>query len=207
MFLKKSLSSKDENAIILLDIIKRVVGRYNTVVVVNDNVENLSTVVSFFSKIGFTNINYIFEPKEEELCTLVHGNNINGASCSIQRNITVKTSDLSFYPCFKAAKNSYLKYGSIDFSSLEVIPENVELAALMYYYNPVYSNPRCDRCKYAIICHKGCYVSNYEKNLDITQPIVENCEIYKKEIDKMIDEQPDLNRLLIERRNTTECTR
>lgn len=207
MFLKKSIDFKCENAEILLDVIKNVVSKYKTVVVVNDNSNNLSTVFAFFDKIGADNINYIFDVDESTLCDLKFGNHIGGASCSIQKNITIRTSDLCFYPCFKAAQKGVLKYGCIDFESLELLPENVELAALLYYYNPTYSNPRCDRCKYSIICHKGCYIDNFVVNLDVTQPIVDNCKEYKAEIDKLIDANPELKRLMVERKNVAECTR
>lgn len=207
MFLTKNRDSKVENAEILLDVIRNVVGKYKTVIIVNDNNDNLSTIFAFFNRIGVDNINYILEPNKDILCTLEFGNHIDGASCSIQKNITIRASDLAFYPCFEAAKRGILKYGYIDFETLEILPENVELAALLYFYNPTFSNPRCDRCKYAVICHKGCYIDNFLKNKDVTSPIVENCKTYKEEMDKMIESNPKLNRLLLDRRNLPECTK
>lgn len=198
---------KRENAEILLDIIKNVVSKYKAVVVVNDNPDNLSTVFAFFDKLGIDGIEYTFEIDSTTLCTLSHGNNITGASCSVQKNITIRTSDLAFYPCFRAANLGILKFGYLNFETLELDPENVELAALLYYYNPAYSNPKCDRCKYALICHKGCYIDNFIVNKDVTQPIAENCNRYQIEIDSMVTEVPELSRLFIERRNAPECTK
>ena len=83
--MKKSLDFKCENAEILLDVIKNVVNKYKTVVVVNDNSDNLSTVFAFFDKIGVDNINYIFDVDELTLCDLRFGNHIDGAACSIQK--------------------------------------------------------------------------------------------------------------------------
>lgn len=203
----KNQDFERENSFILSDVIKRVVNKYHSVVIVNDCDENLSTIFAFFDKLGVHDIDYIMNINQEDICTMEHGYNISGASCSIQKVITIKASDLTFYPCFKAANMSILKYGRIDYMSLEIIPENIELAALIYFYNPTYSNPKCDRCKYAVLCHKNCYIDNYLVNKDVMQPVVEKCSVYKKEIDEIIIDNQDLKRLLIERRNSVECTR
>lgn len=193
-----------QNSEILADVIIRVVNKYNKVVIINDSDDNLSTIYAFFEKNGLKSINYIYEPNSEELCVLTHKPRKSGSSCSIQECITIKASDLSFYPCFKAAYKSILKFGRIDFETLELIPENIELATVLYFYNPVYSNLRCDRCKYCMICHKGCYIDNYILNRDFFQPILDNCNVYKKQIDEMIKNNPDLEKFIINRKDIYE---
>ena len=193
-----------QNSEILIDIIKRVASKYKKVVMVGDLTENVSTIYAFFDRLDIKNIDYIYNPSEKDLCSLEHRPRISGSSCSIQECITIKISDLSFYPCFKAAEKSILKFGRIDFETLELIPENIELATILYLYNPVYSNFRCDRCKYCAVCHKGCYVDNYIHNRDFFQPILKNCETYKKEIDEMIGSNPEMERFVVERKDIYE---
>lgn len=193
-----------ENSEILKTLIFSVLSIYNTVYVVGDNGENFDVIKRFFDSNGLKDVNYVFNDAGN-MCTLNHCILMNGSACNIQRVITVRESDLSFYPCFKAVNHHILKFGEIDKDTLELIPFNVELATLLYLYNPTYSNPKCDRCVYGQLCHKGCYIENYEVNKDFFQPIEGNCTEYQREINKIVDENQYLKRYLIQRGDRIEC--
>ena len=182
----------DENRTALKTLLFSVLSKYKTVVVVDDmhcHYEyRMKHIVDFFNSFGIDDINYIYVDDgvyREDICSLTHKDNRSACSCKIQNYITVKVSDLSIYPCYKCTKHSILKYGYID-ENLMLYPENVELAIITYFYNPTYSNPKCDVCRYAPLCHKGCYVERYNFNKDFFHPVEEKCIIYQSEIDCMV---------------------
>ena len=197
-----------DNSQIITVIISEIVKKYKKVVIINDENNNLSTIYSFFNKIGCNDVEYVLNLDKNEFCNREHGkSNINGTACEIQRAVTIKSSDLSFYPCWKAAEMGILKFATIDFQDLYLIPYNIELATILYMYNPAYSNLKCDRCKYCMLCHKGCYVDNYIVNLDFFQPVEENCKNYMKEIDYLIENNKEYANFLVNRRELVECTK
>lgn len=203
--MKKLTECELENSQIITDLIKRIVSNYHTIVVINDDDNNMSTVYSFISSLEIENINIIFD--DSEFCNLKHEPRFSGTFCRVQERITIKASNLGIYPCIKASAYPHLMFANIDFETLILIPKNIELALAMYLYNPVFSNLRCDRCEYSMICHKGCYVDNYIINKDFFQPILNNCNSYKSEIKKMIEKDSQLNKYIIKRREEVECGR
>lgn len=190
---------QDDNRAVLENILYLVLKKYKTIIIVNDAPENIHIAYQFFNKfcedynIGELNFN-IVEPEKtyDYICSRKHGDNSVGASCKIQQYVTVKTSNLSIYPCYKCINIDNLKYGSIS-TDMILYPENIELAFTMYSYNPSHTNPKCDRCDYRLICKKDCYIDRYKKNKDFLLPIEDNCKIYKNEILNTIFENDWIN--------------
>ena len=185
-----------ENSQIITDLITRIVNKYRTIIVINDCNDNMATVYAFIDKLGYKDVNIL--SGDTDFCKTKHGlSNIN-ASCRVNTRFAIRASSLGIYPCTRAFDYDHLMFAQIDCATLQLIPNNIELALALYLYNPQFSNVKCDRCKYNLLCHKSCYIDNYVINRDFFQPVWDNCEIYKQEIDDMIKDNPYLSRYLIE---------
>lgn len=107
--------------------------------------------------------------------------------CAISRSLCVRLGDLTICPCHRTSYK-HLNYGQFvveDGKIVDIKASNPMLANKLLLGNAI-TQLRCDRCKYNIICMRGCAGAQYETNLDPLIPIESVCDLMQAKINFLI---------------------
>lgn len=110
-------------------------------------------------------------------------------TCSFQSTLTIRCGDLSIVPCHRMSYDKFVAGKLVidnDGNLENVMSNNCEFYLKSYLTNPNLSQIKCDTCKIAPLCCKGCIGAQYEYFKEPFSPIINVCNMIKCKIYTLI---------------------